>query len=51
MISVMRKDPDPRFKNSKYLEFLDRISSGEWQIKGEKIIKNQFNKQVLNNNL
>jgi hypothetical protein len=29
MLSVMMSDPDPRFKNSKFLHFLKRIQNGE----------------------
>ena len=47
MISVMREDSDPRFKESKYLKFLDKLSTGDWQIKGDKIIKNAKHKTVL----
>ena len=47
MISVMREDSDPRFKGSKYLLFLDKLSNGDWQIKGDQIIKNSKNQTVL----
>lgn len=36
----MAKDEDPRFKNSKFLNFLGQIKSGEVQIKGKELVTN-----------
>jgi len=39
MMRSMRNDPDPRFKKSKYINFLDKLSTGEWKIKGKDLLK------------
>jgi hypothetical protein len=33
MLNLMMDDPDPRFKNSKFLHFLKQINSGDLIIK------------------
>lgn len=37
MMDVMRKDPEERFQNSKFLQFLSKINDGEY-----KIVKNEL---------
>ena len=39
MISVMMNDPDPKFKESKFLGFLNKLNNGSWVIEGKDIIK------------
>ena len=34
----MSQDPDPRFKESKFLRFLDELKTGEKQIVGKQLI-------------
>lgn len=36
----MAQDSDPRFKNSKFLKFLDQIKTGEVKIEGKELIVN-----------
>lgn len=35
LISMMMSDPDPKFKNSKFLDFLKRVHTGEYEIKDD----------------
>lgn len=32
MISMMESDPDPRFKQSKFLQFLKKVNTGEYEL-------------------
>ena len=38
MIDVMKNDPDPKFKNSKFLEFLMKVNTGEYKIQNNELI-------------
>lgn len=36
---MMSKDKDPRFRNSKFLDFLKRVKTGEYELKDNKLIQ------------
>ena len=40
MIGTMMNDPDPRFQNSKFLAFLDKLKTVELKIEGNNLIYN-----------
>jgi len=42
MIEVMQNDPDPRFKDSKLLDFLQKLHKGQYEIKENQLIKNNI---------
>lgn len=37
MLNTMMSDPDPRFQNSQFLHFLNRIQKGEVVIEGKEM--------------
>ena len=37
MLEVMMNDPDPRFKNSQFLQFLQKVKTGELIIEGKEL--------------
>ncbi len=41
LMEIMQNDPDPKFKNSKFLHFLSRIQKGELEIKGKELIEHK----------
>lgn len=40
MIEVMKNDPEERFQNSKFLQFLMKLDTGEYKIEGNQLITN-----------
>lgn len=40
MFDLMSKDDDPRFKNSKFLDFLGKLKTKELVIEGKELIQN-----------
>jgi transposase len=38
MMEVMMKDPEERFQNSKFLQFLSKLNNGEYKIVGNELI-------------
>lgn len=48
MMDVMANDPDPKFQNSQFLQFLRKIKTGEHKIENNKLITNP---EVQNNAL
>lgn len=40
MIELMSQDPDPKFQNSQFLQFLAKLKSGEYAIKDKQLIVN-----------
>eukprot|EP01016_Furgasonia_blochmanni_P050659 TRINITY_DN785_c0_g8_i1.p1 TRINITY_DN785_c0_g8~~TRINITY_DN785_c0_g8_i1.p1 ORF type:complete len:741 (-),score=247.46 TRINITY_DN785_c0_g8_i1:79-1968(-) len=38
MIEVMMNDPDPKFRNSKFLQFLKKIDTGEYKIENNELL-------------
>jgi peroxin-5 len=38
MIDVMLHDPDPKFKNSQFLQFLGKLQSGEYKIENNELV-------------
>ena len=41
MIEVMKNDPEERFKNSKFLQFLMKLDTGELKIENNQLIANK----------
>jgi peroxin-5 len=41
MLQVMQADPDPKFQQSKFLDFLKKIESGAFKIENNQLIKNE----------
>lgn len=39
MMQVMMMDPDPKFQNSKFLSFLKKINTGEYEIKEGELVE------------
>lgn len=37
MLDVMMNDPDPRFQNSEFLQFLKKVKTGELIIEGKEL--------------
>jgi len=48
MVEVMQNDPDPRFKDSKLLNFLKRLEKGDYEIKDNQLIKHVDGEQLEN---
>lgn len=38
LVDLMSKDKDPRFKNSKFLDFLKKVQSGQYELKDNQLI-------------
>lgn len=38
LIQQMANDPDPKFRNSKFLEFVQKLNSGELVIEGDNVV-------------
>ena len=50
MIELMSHDPDPKFQNSQFLQFLNKLKTGELAIKDKELIVNtEFQNQNLEN--
>jgi len=45
MVRVMMADPDPKFQNSKFLQFLKKLETGEYKIQGNELIKGEPDQQ------
>ena len=44
MIEVMNNDPDPKFKNSKFLSFLREIDRGDIKVEGNELVFSEHSK-------
>lgn len=47
IMEVMAQDPDPKFKNSKFFEFMNKLKTGEYKIEDNQLI--QGNAPLLGN--
>lgn len=49
MIAVMQADQDPKFQNSKFLQFLKKLESGEYKIENNQLLKKnpEVNEEVF----
>ena len=50
MVELMSMDPDPKFQNSQFLQFLSKLKTGEFKIeKNQLIVNEQMQQQNLEN--
>lgn len=50
MISVMMNDPDPKFQNSRFLNFLNKLNTGDYRIEDNQLIEDptKSNQVIIN---
>lgn len=48
LVEKMANDPDPKIRNSKFLQFVSKMSRGELVVNGNEVCKLSFFKRLLN---